>query len=433
MKVIINNSYSQVTDCTLEEYKALREILSYTIPPAQMYFSGHRGNGKRYLIDKKGFFPTGLLPHVKKYADTCAYPYKSIMDMRTYPKEGVGLFCLSLPVTPYCVQLGAVEDAVRAHRGTISAVTGLGKTVIMALLVQKLQLRTLIIVPNLELKRQLKESFLSYFGSIEGITIENIDSKELQKQGDYDVLICDEAHRVAAKTYRDLNKKYWNNIYYRYFFTATPWRTRDEENILFESIAGQVIYEITYKDAVDIGAIVPVEAYYIEIPVTKTTQYSYQEVYKELVVNNKKRNDIIYNLLDVLANERIPTLCLVKEIKHGEKFKEFYFANGQDDDTQHFIKLFNDGKMKTLIGTVGVLGEGVDSRPAEYVVIAGLGKSRGQFMQQVGRALRRYPGKETAKIVIFLDKSHKWTRAHFNAQKKILAEEYDCKVMKLVL
>ena len=42
---------------------------------------------------------------------------------------------------------------------------------------------------------------------------------------------------------------------------------------------------------------------------------------------------------------------------------------------------FNMGEIKTLIGTTGVVGEGVDTRPTEYVIIAGLGKSKPAFMQ----------------------------------------------------
>ena len=108
-----------------------------------------------------------------------------------------------------------------------------------------------------------------------------------------------------------------------------------------------------------------------------------------------------------------------------------HFANGKDKDSTDLIKFFSEGKLKALIGTNGIVGEGVDTRAAEYIIIAGLGKSKNQFMQQIGRGVRVYPGKDSCKIITFLDKSHKWTRDHFSTQVKILREEYGCEIIKL--
>src|SRR6185295_4275346 len=109
------------------------------------------------------------------------------------------------------------------------------------------------------------------------------------------------------------------------------------------------------------------------------------------------------------------------------------FANGQDDTTRHYIKKFNNRELLSLVGTTGILGEGVDTKPCEYVIIAGLGKAKSAFMQQVGQAIRTYPGKETAKIILIKDKSHKFLLRHFNTQVRILKEEYGVTPMKLEL
>jgi superfamily II DNA or RNA helicase len=135
-----------------------------------------------------------------------------------------------------------------------------------------------------------------------------------------------------------------------------------------------------------------------------------------------------------LQAAEIPTLTLVKEIAHGkalEKLSGVPFVNGQDAESRQYIADFNAGRLKALIGTTGVLGEGIDTRPCQYVIVAGLGKAKSAFMQQVGRSVRKYPGKETAKILIFKDKSHKWLANHFNAQKKILIDEYGSAPAKL--
>lgn len=426
IRLVVNNSNSLIEGLTVAQSKSLRLMLSYNLDPKQQYYAGSFGPARRYLIDKKGNFPTGLLYLVRDWLTKARETYK-YLDNRIPPKSSESLFNLSLPITPYPEQTNAVAACFRSNRGIISAVTGFGKSVTMALLIQKLQVRTLIVVPNLELKRQLTEAFVGYFGKLTNITIENIDSPKLDKLTNYDCLIIDEAHHAAAKTYRDLNKKAWNGIFYRFFFTATPFRSRDEEQILFESVAGRIIYEIDYHAAVSKGYIAPVEAFYIEIPKIKIKGTNWPSVYSELVVNNEVRNDILSNILVKFMQNNMSTLCLVKEIKHGDILKEKtngLFANGQNEDTEYLIRLFNERKLNVLIGTTGVLGEGIDTRPCEYIIIAGLGKSKNSFMQSVGRGLRKYPGKESCKVIIILDRSHKWSVAHYKEQCKILLEEY---------
>lgn len=328
---------------------------------------------------------------------------------------------------PYPDQILAVEAAVNAGRGIIVMPTGVGKSYTMALLINRMQLRTLIIVPNLSLKQQLTESMLSIFGPNKNIRIENIQDRSLIKATDYDMLILDESHHASSRTYRDLNKKAWNKIYHRFFFSATPYRALEEEQILFESVCGEIIYELTYSTAMINGYILPVDAFTLEVPKQKTSAMTWPQVYSQLVVNNEPRNKKIVDFVASIDPEK-SVLVLVKEVNHGKILQDLlpnsYFAHGENPDTPYLIKLFAEGKLKTLIGTTGIVGEGIDSRAAEYIVIAGLGKSKPQFLQQVGRGVRRFPGKESCKVVIVLDKSHKWTREHWKAQCRYLQEIY---------
>lgn len=432
IKLTLGNSVSKIEALSVQQYKALREILSYEEPKEKTFFSPFRRSFRKYLIGTRGDFPSGLTYLVRNFLK--ALPH-TLIDSRIKPQDNSeALFILGSIPNPHPWQLDACKAAVEARRGTISAVTAAGKTLAMALIINKLQLKTLIIVPNLGLKKQAEASFRHYFGSLDNITIENIDSSNLETLTDFDVLIIDEAHHVAAKTYRRLNVKCWNKIFYRFFFSGTPFRSKSEEQMLMESISGKIIYEINYKTAAAKGYISKVEAYYIEIPKTNTEGYTWNEVYSDLVVNHDERNDKIRNLLYDLGAAGKPTICLVKEIAHGDNLirgTELDFMNGQDIRSSYALEWFNLGQIKVLIGTQGILGEGVDSRAAEYIIVAGLGKAKGQFCQAIGRGLRKYPGKDTAKIIIFKDKSHKFTINHFNAQVKILKEVYGIKPVRL--
>ncbi len=429
VKVIINNSYSRIVGLTPEQQKELRNKLSY----ASGSFFSHYGARRVSLLGAKGDFPTGLLSLVGEFLWDLNVPIEDT-DNRIPPKTKLDIKIDLGTTVPYEAQKTAVARAVQNQRGIIAMPTGSGKSLVIALIASRLGVKTLVVVPSLEIKKQLLEAFKSIFGHHGWLTVENIDSTTLKTAKGYDCLIIDEAHHSAAKTYRKLNKTVWNGIYHRFFLTATPYRNDPEEELLFKSIAGDIIYQLTYKEAISKGYIVPVEAYYIEIPKVKTEAFTYAEVYSELVVRNEDRNKIIATLMQQLKTNNIATLTLVREIAHGIELSRLTgvdFVNGQDDDSREYIRHFNSGGIKAIIGTTGVLGEGVDTKPCEYVIIAGLGKAKSQFMQQVGRAVRKYAGKESAKVIIFSDKSHKFTKRHFKEQCKILLDEFGVKPIKL--
>lgn len=427
INLTIDNSYSQIQGLSAQHHAALRKILSYTKAPEAAYYG--RGFPRRYyLLDKQGYFPTGLLSKVMTF--TIANGLEcNINDLRCLPTIRPTPF---KTIKPYPAQLAACKAAIRHARGGIVMPTGTGKSLVIGLIASKLGVKTLVVVPTLEIKKQLSAALKS----CTSVKVENIDSRSLINETDYDCLIIDECHHAAAKTYQTLNKKSWNKITYRFFLTATYFRNDTNEQLLFEGIAGDVIFELTYKEAIAKGYIAPVEAYYIDLPKRASSASSWSEVYSTHVVRNDARNEAIARLLRGFTHMGVPTLCLVKEVAHGEAIRGLstcHFVHGQDDESRRYISQFNAGVIKTLIGTTGILGEGIDSRPCEYVIIAGLGKAKSAFMQQVGRAVRKYPGKESAKVILFRDPSHKYLLRHFNAQKKILLDEYGVSIIRLDL
>lgn len=434
--VTLGNSYSRITGLSQDEMYALRKLLSYNVDFATARFIPNPANRVKYCIDAKGNFGTGLLYRVLGFCIDNDLDIK--VEDRTSKDDPVIVFKRAFKstfnVNPYPDQAIAVKMAIERGRGVISMPTGTGKSMVISMLLAKNKLKTLIVVPTVELKHQLSNTLSECLNSVKDITVENIDSTALKKAGDYDCLIIDEAHHVAAKTYHKLNKTAWSNIRHRYFFTATPFRNNSEETLLFESIAGEIIFELCYFEAVAKAYIVPVEAYYYEIPKVKTDAFTYAQVYNELIVNNEFRNNLIALLLLRFNADKKATLCLVKEIKHGEILSDLTgipFVNGQDVESRQYIQDFNQGKIKCLIGTSGVLSEGVDTKPAEIVIVADLGKAKSQLMQKIGRVVRNYPGKESGKVIIFSDKSHKFLLRHFKEQCKIINEQYNTNPIKL--
>lgn len=336
---------------------------------------------------------------------------------------------------PWEEQIEAAKKAALLGRGIVCMPTGTGKSVVMALLINELQVKTLVVVPSVQLKSQLTRCFRRWFGNNQNVVVENIDSPRLKTLKDFDCLIIDEAHHVAARTYRRLNQTAWTGIYHRFFFTATPFRSKTEEDLLFQSVAGELVYKLTYKEAVAKKRILPVEAYYFDVPNTiKVSSNDWRMVYSTLVTNNQDRNRRICSLIERLKAAQAPFLCLVREIKHGEALATstgIPFANGQDNMAEIRLLEFNLQETKGLIGTVGVLGEGADSKPCEYVILAGAGRSKTQFMQNVGRAMRLYGNQTSAKVIIPRDTSHKFLRRHFKELMRVLEDEYGVTPIKL--
>lgn len=449
MKLTIGNSTCRLEGFTEKQYKQMRELCSYRISAqAEFYTGGHR-SPKRYLMTPRGNFPSGLLYLIENYIKKHQLK-PQVVDTRQRPKGLGTVFRLDLGYLPYTEQQEAAEACLREGRGMVVAPTGVGKTTIAALIINKLQVKTLVVVPTLGLKAQVTSDLSKAFpntrvgslASFANIAVENVDALDPRKPlKGYDCVIIDEIHHSGAKTYRKLNRKAWEGVYYKLGLTATPFRSQENERLLMESVLSKVIYRIEYLDAVKKGYIVPMEAYYYELPVD-TAQAEDLEgrpwatVYSTLVVNNAPRNYLIIGLLTRLAARDYSSLCLVKEIRHGENLTSLVnlpFVKGENTDNREKILEFNLGEINTLTATTGVMGEGIDTKPAEFIIIAGLGKSKNAFMQQVGRGFRRYPGKESCKIILFYDKTHKFTRRHFKAQVKYLREEYGIVPVKLEL
>lgn len=94
IQIEINNSYSQIKGMTPEIYRELRKVLSYSPPAAQAYYSRFKPR-PTYLIDTKGFFPTGLLERVQDHLRAGKALFQ-IKDLRTVPASRRGMFTMRL-------------------------------------------------------------------------------------------------------------------------------------------------------------------------------------------------------------------------------------------------------------------------------------------------------------------------------------------------
>jgi superfamily II DNA or RNA helicase len=237
-------------------------------------------------------------------------------------------------------------------------------------------------------------------------------------------VFIDEFHHSAADTYREVNLKHLKNCYFRIGLTATNFRN-DGADLALESVLSHVLYEYSIEQAIKDKVIMQPEFDIVEF---QQEQYSnWQEAYREGIVNNVDRNELIAEAVEHYKGRSI--LILVKEIAHGELLKALIkdaeFINGEETDTiqDRMMDQFSSGKIKVLIGT-SVIGEGVDLPIADTLVMAGGGKARSQIMQNIGRVLRLHPAKKDALIVDFTDKGCDWLEEHSELRQEVYSD-YD--------
>lgn len=140
-------------------------------------------------------------------------------------------------------------------RGVVILPTGAGKTVVALMALAQLKLRTLIVVPTIELlyqwrdavieRLQLPKSVVGVVGDgnkqwrpITVITYASaaMPNAPLKNIG---LLICDEAHHLPSPSYATIATR--ANAPYRLGLTATPDRTDGETSALYE-LLGPIVY-----------------------------------------------------------------------------------------------------------------------------------------------------------------------------------------------
>lgn len=399
----------------------------------------HRGLTKKLTISlyDKGSFPTGLLPRAVSILNELGHDVKQ-NDARVRPKLGqIKLVTKeALPALRY-YQKTAARKLQEEGRGIVVMPTGTGKTVTIARMIWDLSVsKVLIVTPSKRITAMMLKTMEKYFGKgkvaklstksgrlekpINIVNIQALVKIDPNVFADLDAVFIDEFHHSAADTYREVNLNHLKRCYFRIGLTATNFRN-DGADIALESVLSHVLYEYSIEQAIKDKVIHQPDFDIVEFQHGREYN-SWQECYKEGVVQNVERNKLIAEIVEHYKDRHV--LVLVKEIEHGEALKALIpnsmFINGQETDTvqDRMMEQFHSGKVKVLIGT-SVIGEGVDLPIADTLVMAGGGKARSAIMQNVGRILRLYPGKESAILVDIDDIDVDWLSDHSLARQEV--------------
>lgn len=331
--------------------------------------------------------------------------------------------------------LCALENtrAEGANKALILAATGVGKTYLAAFDSRKYK-RVLFVAHREEILKQAAESFRNVrksddygffnsndkqtdkaviFASVYTLGKKEYLNKQYFEEDYFDYLIIDEFHHAVNEQYRNIVEYFKPK--FMLGLTATPERM-DGKNI-YEICDYNVPYEITLKEAINKGMLVPFHYYGI----FDATDYSKMHMVKgrydekelnETYIGNVKRYDLIYKYYCKYGSKKALGFCCSRA-HANDMAREFcnrgipavaVYSNSDgefSEDRKTAIGKLKSGEIRVIF-SVDMFNEGVDITSIDMVMFLRPTESPVVFLQQLGRGLRKSRGKEYLNVLDFI-------------------------------
>lgn len=350
-------------------------------------------------------------------------------------------------------QRKAIEAWSKKGRGIVVLPTGAGKTMVGLAAISKTKISTLIVVPTVDLLYQWAKSVENVLGTkpgivgngeddIRGITVITYDSAYTRAEGlgnKFGMLIFDEVHHLPSEGYSQIGLLFASP--YRLGLTATLEREDGRHRVL-PSLVGPVVFRMDVNQLK--GKYVSdfeVKRIYVELKEEEVERYTelrkkmnsylrkkrikmsslkdfrklvylasrekegreallaWQEALR-LAVNSESKMDKLREILSNMINDKV--IIFTRDTFMAYKIsREFLIPaityKTPKDEREDILERFKEGEYKVIV-TSSVLDEGVDVPDANVaIMMAGYGTRR-QFLQRLGRILRKKEGKSALLI-----------------------------------
>lgn len=406
---------------------------------------------------QNGAFPTGHLKIVQAALARLQCQYSSI-DNRIVPSNDLILNWSNKPFDPRYYQKNMIELGIKEGRGVFESAVGTGKSLIMAYLVKELSVNTLIVVPSRGLSDQLYNDFVAWFGNqkvqivdtkavrsgkrlkpIRIVTIQSLAS--LQKSGelrnligDVKALHVDEIHHAGAASYTNLLSE-MNHIYYRFGYTGTFLRN-DAKILDMWGFLSTVLYKYPAHQAIAEGFLTPlvVKRYTL----TGKRSQRYQKEYDNNYCGGHELMQSVYNICTSVESDKQILILVNRKDKSGKLIHEmlnqlgisnsYVSGDNKKEEITQMIVDFNEKKIRILIGS-SVVGEGIDVRSTDHLIMAQGGKSEIVIVQATGRVIRLFDGKATAYVHDFNFTGTRFMGKHYSQRMEIYARNFGCEFL----
>ena len=318
-------------------------------------------------------------------------------------------------------------------RALLVSATGTGKTYAAAFAVREFApKRILFLVHREQIARKSMESFRRVIGNrrtygvLSGTqkdyredylfsTVQTLSRKHIYSQfapDHFDWIIIDEVHRAAADSYQRIfdyfKPKFWHGM------SATPQRTDGKS--IYELFDHNVACQITLKEALEEDLLCPFHYYALDdVNVSDQTALDPKD-FNRLVEDERIRHILREADYYGWSGPRRKGLMFVSTLKEAEalsaKLNEkglrtmaLSGANSQEERERAIERLVQDEDDETALDyliTVDIFNEGVDIPEINQVILLRPTQSAIVFVQQLGRGLRKSPGKEFVTVLDFI-------------------------------
>lgn len=335
------------------------------------------------------------------------------------------------------------------HRNLLVSATGTGKTVMAALDYQRLRKRLprsrlLFVAHRKEILDQslatfrhaLRDAafgelwvggdrparFEHVFASIQSLSARGLDNLPADH---FDVVIIDEFHHAAAPTYKAL----LDHLLPRELLglTATPERGDDEP--ILQWFGGRIAAELRLWDAIDQHRLVPFAYYgiadgadYRNVSWRRGRGYDPQELSQLVTGDHVLARRIIANALQTVPKpETMRALGFCVSVAHARFMAEQFnaanlpavavWADSPREERRQALQALAAGEIR-IVFSVDLFNEGVDVPSVDTLLLLRPTDSPTVFLQQLGRGLRREPGKSVCTVLDFVGQHRKEFRMH---------------------
>lgn len=334
--------------------------------------------------------------------------------------------------------LNAITEEWKTHKATLAVMaTGLGKTILMAKMVQRLFPRkVLIVVHRRELAEQAQGKVVKstgfnaeiemgddmvqmnqrYIGGyLPQVVVASVQSLASSSSGrfrmskfnpmEFGAVFCDEAHHTPSKQWRHVIDYFTSgNPNLRVLgVTATPKRADQKAlGMIFDSVACNYDIEFGIQD----GWLVPVRQQIVTVTdidlshvKSRAGDFSQDEL-AEVMEREKVLHGVVGPTLEIAEDRK--TLVFTASVEQARNIAEIFNRHRPDSadwvsgetpkpTRQAIVQKFRDGKLQFLCNC-NVFTEGFDDWGIEVVAMAKPTKSWISYCQMVGRALRPQEG-----------------------------------------
>ncbi len=364
---------------------------------------------------------------------------KSNVELRDYQNDALNNWCKA------------------GNRGVLVLPTAAGKTFIALKTIQQLKVQTLIVVPTLDLidqwKKRVKDCLNLEAGVVGGgentlrmVTVTTYDSAYIHAEqlgNKFRLIIFDEVHHLASTGYIQIAEMY--TAPYRMGLTATYERS-DQRHSLLSQLVGDPVYSVGIEEIAEHLSPYTYEKISVELtPQEQQIYKSQMNIFRSFLqqrkitlrsaadfqkfimttgrdpkareallarnrairvaVNSEAKLNVLAQQLDTYKNEKTLIFTLYNDLVYSISLRFLIPAityQTSREERREILANFGSGKYPVVV-TSQVLDEGVDVPDASVgLVLGGTGSNR-EYVQRLGRLLRKKEDK-LARLIEIISK-----------------------------